>query len=150
MLCYAMLCVCLVRLSHSSISCVYQTISCVYLLCLSRASISCVCVCLSVLLCAAHITPLHSFKHVKRVNSFKRLVRLFCSSCSSLLILPPEQFDPFDPFQIFRVFDSYNYLSNSSVSIGSIRLPLHALQRVKINFFKRRGKPEWFEVFNSV
>ena len=58
---------------------------------LSRASISCICVpvCVSsVLSCAAHITPLHSFKHVKRVNSFKRLVyavRLLCVSVCPVL-----------------------------------------------------------------
>ena len=66
---------------------------------------------------SAHIIPLRSFKHVKPVNSFKRL------SCS------------FDPFQIFRAFDSYNYPDNSGVSIC---LPPRALRRVKINFFKAR------------
>ena len=66
---------------------------------------------------SAHIIPLRSFKHVKPVNSFKRL------SCS------------FDPFQIFRAFDSYNYPDNSSVLIC---LPPQALRRVKINFFKAR------------
>ena len=50
-------------------------VSCVYLLRLSRASISCVYLVRLCLVCAAHITPLHSFKHVKRVNSFKRLSR---------------------------------------------------------------------------
>ena len=112
--------------SMLSVSCMCAVcLVCVMLCCSSRASISCV-----------------------------YLVRL--SRASVLLvsfILPPEQFDPFDPFdpfQIFQAFDSYYPLSNSSGSIGSIRLPLHALQRVKINFFKRRGKPERFEVFNSV
>ena len=141
-------CVYLLRLSPASISCVL----CVCLLRLSHASISCVlCVCLvrlSRLRCC--VTPLHSFKHVKRVNSFKR-PNVFILLV--LFILPPkhfEQFDPFDPFRISQAFNSYNPLSNSSVSIGSKCLPLHALQRVKINFFKRRGKPERFEVFNSV
>ena len=88
------------------------------------------------------------------------LTPLSVRPCASVLlvlfILPPKQFerfdpfDPFDPFRIFQAFDSYNYLSNSSVSIGSKCLPLHALQRVKINFFKLMGKPEEFEVFNSI
>ena len=84
-----MLCVqpCASRLCYA-----VRLVSCVYLLRLSPAFISCVS---SVLLCAVHSSPLHSFKHVKRVNSFKRLLRLSrasCSSCLSLLILPPEQF----------------------------------------------------------
>ena len=122
------------------------------------ASISCVCLgssrlCYAVRLlrlsrlCCSYnpltLTLVYSFKHVKPVNSFKRLVLLV------LLIRPPKLFDPFDPFQIFQAFDSYNYPDNSSVSIPSKCLPPHALQRVKINFFKRRGKPERFEVFNS-
>ena len=37
----------------------------------------------------------------------------------------------------------------TSCSIGSIRLPPHALQRVKINFFKLTKTPDVFEVFNS-
>ena len=113
----------LVCLSPASVSCVYL----VRLSRASRASVSCVC-----------------------LVRLSRASCLFCSSCSSLLIRPPEHFDPFDPFRIFQAFNSYYPLSNSSGSIGSIRLPLHALQRVKINFFKRKGKPEGFEVFNSV
>ena len=143
-----------VRLSRSSISFVYL----LRLSRLSRSSISCVClvylVCVMLCVCLVRLssvrvllTPLNSFKHVKRVNSFKR-------PCASVLlvlfILPPKQFDPFDPFQIFRAFDSYNYLSNSSVSIGSKCLPPRALRRFKINFFKLMGKPERFEVFNSI
>ena len=141
----------------------YASISCVYLVRPSYASRLCYAVRLSrashpmhpspasVPVCAAHITPVrlhsftlvYSFKRVKPVNSFKRLVLLVLLV---LLIRPPEQFDPFDPFHPFQAFDSYNPLSNLSVSI---RLPPRALRRVKINFFKRRGKPEWFEVFNS-
>ena len=69
------------------------------------------------------------------------LVRLFCSS---LLILPPEQFERFDPFELFRIFrafDSYNYLSNSSGSSYSKCFTSYALRRVKINFFKQRESP---------
>ena len=86
-LCYAFISsisfVCLVRLSCSSRSSV-SFVSCVYLIRLSNASCICYAVRLShasvyvssVPVCAAHITPLRSFKHVKRVNSFKRLVLL--------------------------------------------------------------------------
>ena len=160
-----MLCVYLLRLSPASISSVsfvylmrlVCVMLCVYLLRLSRSSVSCVClvclVCVMLCVCVSSALlrnpPLNSFKHVKRVNSFKRP---YASVLLISFILPPKQFerfDPFDPFRIFQAFDSYNYLSNSSVSIGSKCLPPRALQRVKINFFKRRGKPEGFEVFNS-
>ena len=136
----ALLVFCVARLlrcsSPASISCVS-----------SRASLSALFVS-SALLCAAHITPLrlHSFTPLNMLNPLTPLSVSFCSSYS---YRPPKLFERFDPFQIFQAFDSYNYPDNSSVSIGSICLPPHALQRVKINFFMRRRKPERFEVFNS-
>ena len=136
-----------------------SSISCVYLMRLSNASvlvrpnasissISSVLCCASpasVPVCAAHITPLrlHSFTPLNMLNV---LTPLSVSSCS---YRPPKLFERFDPFQIFQAFDSYNYPDNSIVSIPSKCLPPRALQRVKINFFKRREKPERFEVFNS-
>ena len=144
-LCYAVRLVCvmlcvhlfyLMRLSNASV------------LVRPNASISSVLCCASpasVPVCAAHITPLrlHSFTPLNMLNV---LTPLSVSSCS---YRPPKLFERFDPFQIFQAFDSYNYPDNSSVSIPSKCLPPRALQRVKINFFKRREKPERFEVFNS-
>ena len=119
--------------SRASISCV--RLWCVYLLRLCPASNL---VRLCVLLCAAHSTPLHSFKHVKRVNFFKRpyasvLLVLFVSTH-----ITPRAIQAFHPFQ---AFNSYNPLSNSIHSIPSICLPPHAFRRVKINFFKLMEKP---------
>ena len=139
------------RLSHASISCVYL-MRLVYFMRLSRSyrfmrlgphcSTWSALFVSSALLCnPLTLTLVYSFKHVKPVNSFKRL------SCSSCSYRPPKLFERFDPFQ---AFDFYNYSDNSSVSIGLKCLPPRALQRVKINFFKRREKPERFEVFNLV
>ena len=65
-------------------------------LCLSVCLSVCACVLFvsSVLLCAAHITPLHSFKHVKCVNSFNlsnsfKCAVLCCAVlCYAVLCLP--------------------------------------------------------------
>ena len=122
----------------SSMSCVYLMRLVCVMLC-----VSCVCACL----CCSYNPP------YAPLNVLNPLTPLSVSSCSSCSYQPPklfERFDPFDPFQIFQAFDSYNYPDNSSVSIPSKCLPPRALQRVKINFFKQRGKPEGFEVFNSV
>ena len=169
-----MLCVHLVRLSRASISCVHlmrlspvrpsrASISCVHLVRLSRLSRLCYAVrpsrasvsFVSFVLCCASISCVHL---VRLSNASVSCASISCVCSSRFIlfvsfILPPEQFDPFDPFHLFhpfQAFDSYYPLSNSSVSIPSICLPPHAFQRVKINFFKLMGKPELFEVFNSV
>ena len=151
-------CVHLVRPSRASISYVHlvrpscASISCVYLLRLSLASNSCVYLvrlCCCVLLIRPPYTPLSMLNVLTPLTLLTPLsvsFRLSCSSCS----YNPLSNSSVPSIPIIRAFDSYNYLSNSSVSIGSIRLPPHALRRVKINFFKRREKPERFEVFNSV
>ena len=78
-----------------------------------------------------------------------------CSSCSSCS-LPPEQFDPFDPFDPFRIsqaFDSYNYLSNSSVSIGSILDLLehcNALKSISLSEGKSPRGSKCLTRFNSI
>ena len=154
-------CVHLVRPSNASVSC--ASISCVYLVRPSCASVSFVsfvlccasisCVCLVCLVCVMLCVHL-----VRLSNASVSCASISCVCSSRFIlfvsfILPPEQFDPFDPFHLFhpfQAFDSYYPLSNSSVSIPSICLPPHAFQRVKINFFKLMGKPELFEVFNSV
>ena len=105
--CASISCVCLVyllRLSRASISLVYLLsalfVSCVCLVRLSRASVSCVYLLrlspASRLRCC--LTPLNSFKHVKRVNSFKRL----------------------SPASVSGPRCSYYPLSNSTLSIHSI------------------------------
>ena len=81
---------------------------CVCLVRLSRASISCVC-----------------SSRLSRA-SISCVLLVSARLCSSLLILPPEQFERFELFElfrIFRVFDSYNYLSNSSGSSYSKYVP---------------------------
>ena len=138
-LCCPVLFVCLVRLSCA-----------VRLVCAVRLSVLCcpsVCpVCLlcvmSLSVCAmlCYAMLCYAVRLSRASISCVYLVRLFCSSCSSLVILPPERFTPLH-IRVIRVFDSYNPLSGSSGSSGSIRLPLHAFQRVKINFFKLMGKP---------
>ena len=116
-----------VCLCYAMLSCAVlspASISCVYLLRLSRASISCVC-----------------------------LVRLSPASPPFLPYYPLTHFDPFDPFRISQAFDSYNYLSGSICSIGSISRAPHALQRVKSISLSLWESPTdskgltWFELF---
>ena len=120
----------LVRLSPASISCVQPcaSIPCVYLV---RLSVSRLCCC--VLLIRPPYTPLNMLNVLTPLSvscvCLARLVRL--------AHITPRAIQAFHPF---RAFDSYNPLSNSSGSIPSKCLPLHALRRVKINFFKLMGK----------
>ena len=89
-------CVYLLRLSHASISCVYlmRLSPASRLCCSSPASISCVylvrLVC--VVVCCSYRPPYTPLNMLSVLTPLSDLMRLCCSSCSSLLIRPPKQF----------------------------------------------------------
>ena len=157
-------CVHLVRLSRASVS----SISCIYLVCSTRASISCVFSIPSILppKLPTLSPPTRSLRLPLTLllcfpsRPFPVRCVMLCVCLAYLTHITPLPISTHSSGSIYSEyseysewFDSYNYLSGSSGSIGSSCsscLPPHALQRVKINFFKLAGKPERFKVFNSV
>ena len=142
---------CVVRLSRlccpSPVCCVcaYVYVCAVRLLCLSRASVLC---CPVLFVCLVRLSFV-VLSYLVRLH----FVRLSCSSpvsisCVCLVRLArlysyyPLNGSPPYTFELFECLECSYRLS------CSIRLPLHAFQRVKINFFKLMKKPELFEVFN--
>ena len=122
------------------VSCILSTlcVSCIHLLRLLCSSRPRCCVLLIPTPLRLHsFNPVNSFKHVKRVNSFKRPYASVLFVLLVLLvsfILPPEQFKHSKYSK--RLTHITPLCLHSFKLSNSIHLPPHAFQRVKINFFK--------------